>query len=104
MPLGLDMHLGDQGTGGVQGEDAATFGLLGGGAGRAMRREHQGPVGGAVRHLLDEHRAQGGQALDHAAIVHDFVTDIDRSAVFGDRPLDHLDRPVHARAKAARTG
>ena len=48
-----------------------------------MRRENHGRIG-TGRHFaefLDENGALGAQALDHVAVMHDFVTDIDRGAV-----------------------
>jgi hypothetical protein len=72
--------------------------------GHAVRREDDRPV---VRHLVelvDEDRALGLQTLDHEAIVHDLVADIDRPAVALDRALDDLDRAVDAGAEAAWAG
>ena len=54
--------------------------------------------------LVDEHRAARAQILDDVAVVHDFVTHIDRRAVFLQRPLDDLDRPLDAGAEAAGLG
>ena len=70
--------------------------------GHAVGGEHHRPVGGALVQLLDEHRAQRLQPLDHVAVVDDLVAHIDRRAVLLDRPLDDLDRPVDAGAEAAR--
>ena len=52
--------------------------------------------------FLDEDRALGLQALDHVAVVHDLVADIDRRAIALERLLDRIDRPHHAGAEAAR--
>ncbi len=81
----------------------APLGVLGHGLGHAVGRENHRPVGG--RHLVEllhEDRALLPQALDHVLVVHDLVADIDRRAVFLERPLDRVDRPHHARAEAAR--
>ena len=42
------------------------------------------------------------QPIDDEAVVDDFVTHIDGRAEAFERELDDLDRPVDARAKAAR--
>ena len=42
------------------------------------------------------------QPLDHIAVVHDLVADIDRRAVFLQRQHDDLDGAVDAGAKTAR--
>ncbi len=78
-------------------------GFLGHGLRHAVGGEDHRPV--AIRHLvefLDEHRALLAQRFDHVFVVNDFVADIDRRAVFFERALDRVDRPHHARAKAAR--
>ena len=70
----------------------------------AMGAENRHRAGRDLVQLVDEHRAARAQILDHVAVVHDFVTDIDRRAVFLQRPLDDLDRPLDAGAKAAGLG
>ena len=47
-------------------------------------------------------RALALELFDHMPIVHDLVPDIDRRAVFLERPVDDVDRPDDARAEAAR--
>ena len=49
-------------------------------------------------------RTLGAQPLDDVAVVHDLVADIDRRAVFLERALDDLDRPLDAGAEASRLG
>ncbi len=103
MDRGLAMHFRHQRAGGVDGEEIALLGVLGHRLGYAVGGENHRPVGG--RHLvefLDEDRALPAQPLDHVFVVHDFVADIDRRAVFLERALDRVDRPHHARAEAAR--
>ena len=46
--------------------------------------------------LLDEHRAQPAQALDHMTVVYHFVAHVDRRAEQLQRALDDLDRPIDA--------
>ena len=100
--LALIVDLGDQRAGGVEHRQAAGGGFFLDAAGHAMGAEDGH---GARRHLaqiLDENRAFGLQALDHVFVVHDLVADIDRRAVFLQRPLDDLDGAHDAGAKAAR--
>ena len=69
-----------------------------------MGREHHRPV---VRHLvelIDEHRAELAQAVDHEAVVDDLVADIDGRAEPLERELDDLDRSVDSGTEAARRG
>src|ERR1700722_14622864 len=69
-----------------------------------MGAEHHGrPVGHLVQ-LLDEHRADGAQAVDDVLIVHDLVPDIDRCAEQVDGPFHDVDRAVYAGAEATRIG
>ena len=85
MALGLHMHLGDQRAGGV--EDRASRRACAVGRHRlrhAVGGEHHRPVVGALVQLLDEHRAQRLQPLDHVAVVDDLVAHIDRRAVLLD--------------------
>ena len=52
---------------------------------------------GAVRHLRQlstKIAPLALQALDHVPVVDDLVPDVDRRAVFLERPLDDLDRPT----------
>ena len=52
--------------------------------------------------FLNEDRAARLQPLDHIAVMHDLMPDIDRRAMLLQRQHDNLDRPVNAGAKAAR--
>ena len=60
---------------------------------------------GARRHVLqslDEARAFRLERFDHVAIVDDLMAHVDGSAMFGQRPLDNIDRSNNAGAKPAR--
>ncbi len=100
----LVVHLGDQRTGGVDHRQVSLGGQLldplgdtvGGEDGHRARRD--------LVQLVDEHRATGAQVLHDVPVVHDFVTHIDRRAVFLQRPLDDLDRPLDAGAETAGLG
>jgi hypothetical protein len=104
VPGGLVMHLGHQGAGCINGDHIAFLRFGGHGFRHTMRREDHGPVGRAFVKLLDEDGAFGPQPINHEFVVHDFVPHKDRRAPFLDRQLDDLDRPIHARTKAARCG
>src|SRR5258706_27642 len=71
---------------------------------RALSREDHGRARGYLGELLDEHRALGAQVVDDELVVHDLVAHIDRRAVELERALDDGDRPIDARAEAARLG
>ena len=74
------VHLGHQRTGGVEHREPAARGFVLDGGGNAMRGEDDR---GAVRHLVelvDEHRAELAQALDHVHVVHHLVAHVDRRA------------------------
>ena len=69
-----------------------------------MRAEDHG---GAVRNLvefLDEHRADGAQAIHHVLVVDHLVAHVDRSAEQVDGALDDVDGAVDAGAESARIG
>ncbi|MPM97279.1 hypothetical protein SDC9_144452 [bioreactor metagenome] len=100
----LDVHLGDQRTGGVENLKAPRLGLALHGLAHAVGAEHQG---GARRHLVqvfDEDRALVLQIVHHIGVVHDFMAHIDRAAKLLQRALDDLDGAIHTGAEAARLG
>jgi len=104
MPLGLDVHLGDQRAGGVEIDHLPLHRFGRHRLRYAVSGEHHRPVVGTLLQLLDEHRPYRAQAVDHMAVVHDLVAHIDRRAVLLDRPFDDLDRAVDPGAKTAGTG
>ncbi len=101
--LGLAVNLGDQRTGGVEGEEIALLRL-----GRNRLRhpvsgeDHGGAGFGDLVELLDEYRSLGLEALDHVAVVHDLVAHIDRCAITRESLLDRIDGAHDPRAEAAR--
>ncbi len=98
--LPLAMHLGDERAGGVDHAEIAGGGLALDPAGDAVGAEDGDAAGRDLGEVVDEARTLGAQPLDHVAVVHDLVADIDRGAIFLDGALDDLDRPLHARAKS----
>ena len=97
------VHLGDQRTGGVQRKEITRLGVGGDRFGNPMRRKHHRRVGivGDFSQFLDENGALGLQAVDHIAVMDDFVPDIDGGAIDGQRPFHGVDSPYHPGAKAA---
>ncbi len=73
-------------------------------AGDAMGAEDGDAARRDLGQLVDEMRALGPQPLDHVAVVHDLVADIDRRAVFLERPFDDLDRALDAGAETPGLG
>ncbi|MNR29694.1 hypothetical protein D3C85_1470970 [compost metagenome] len=102
--LDLDVHLGHQRTGGVVHRQAAGFRLLAHRLRHAVRRVDQGGAGRHILQLLDEDGALVAQVVDHEAVVHHLVADIDRGAVDFQRALDDGDGTVDAGAETARVG
>ena len=100
----LVVHLGDQRTGGVDHRQLPLGGQLLDPLGDPVGGEDGHRAGGDLVQFVDEHGAAGAQILHHVAVVHDFVTDIDRRAVFLQRPLDDFDRPLDTGTKTARLG
>ena len=103
MDFGLAVDLGDQRAGGVEREEVAALRLHRNRFRHAMGGEDHRRLG--VRNLgefLDEDRALGLEALDHVAVVHDLVADVDRRAIALERLLDRIDGPHHAGAEPAR--
>ena len=102
--LPLAVHLGDQRAGGVDHRQVAPGGGVLDRAGDAMGAEDGDAARGDLVEFVDEMRAFGAQPLHHMAVVHDLVPDIDRRAVFLDRPFDDLDRPLDTGTKAPGLG
>ena len=102
--LGLAVDFGDQRAGRIDKEQLATAGLGRHRLGHAMRREHHRAVVGHLVELVDEHRAFGLEILDHIAVVHDLMADIDRPAIAFERAFHDLDGAIYTGAEAARAG
>ena len=80
VPRDFHVHLGHQRTGGVEHREAAPRGFVLHGRGHAMRGEDDRGAVGHLVELVDEHRAELAQALDHVHVVHDLVAHVDRRA------------------------
>ena len=101
VPPSLVVHLGDQRASGVDSRQRPRPCVLLNFSRDAMGAEDGD---GSRRHVLqrlDEARAFRLEQFDHVAIVDDLMAHVDRSAVFGQRPLDNIDRPNNASAKPA---
>ncbi len=98
----LNMDLGDERAGGVEHRQTARGGLLFDRLGYPVGAEDGARARRNLVKLVHENRALAAQLVHDMTIMHDFVTDIDRSAVKIDRALDNLDGADHARAKTAR--
>ena len=100
----LDMNLGHQWTGRIDGDHVAVVRFLDNGTGH--------PVGGkddwrAFRHLvefLDEDGTLFGKSVNHGTVMHDLVTHIHRCAEFLQRHLDDAHGAINAGAETARCG
>ncbi len=102
--LGLVVHLGDQRAGGVDDSQRPLGRRRVHGWRDAVRGKHHDGALGDLVGLVDENCPRLGQGVDHVAVVHDLVPDVDRRAVFFQRTLDRLDRAVDAGAIPARLG
>ena len=102
--LSLPMHLGDEGAGGIDIGQPTGLRRCRDRLGHAVCGENHRSV---VRHLVqfvDEDRAERSKPFDHEAVVDDLVPHIDGRTEPLEGKLDDLDRPVDARAEAARRG
>ena len=102
VPLALDVHLGNQRAGRVEHRQAARLGLIDDRLCDAMGTENRHRAVRDFVQLLDEHRALALERLDHMTVVDDLVTHVDRRAELLERPIDDVDCPHDAGAKAAR--
>ena len=100
--LALIMDLGDKRAGGVQHWEPAAGSFFLHGSGDAVRAEDGDRIRRHLKQILDEDRALGFQAFHDMLVVNDLMADVDRRAVFLERPFDDLDSPDHAGTKAAR--
>ena len=104
VPLGLAVHLADQGAGRVEIHEVAAFSLGRDGFRDAMGGKHDGGVGGNFIQLFDEHGALGFQAFDDGTVVDDFMTYVDGLAVAAKGFLHNADGAVDPGAEAAGAG
>jgi hypothetical protein len=102
--LRLDVHLGDEWTGGVDRPQLALLRVRVNGRGDPVGREDDGLALRDLGLLVDEHGAPLAQLLDHVLVVDDLLAHVDGRAVDVERALDGLDGPVDAGAVAARGG
>src|SRR5829696_7965045 len=69
-----------------------------------MRTENRDRAVRDFAWIFYEARALGLQALHDMEVMHDLVTDVDRSLVSGQRPFNDIDRAHHAGAETAWLG
>ena len=101
MDLRLAMDFRHQRAGGIDGKKVASSGFCRDRFRHAVRGEdHRRSALGNLVELLHEHRALALETFNHIAVMHDLVAYIDRLAIDGQRPLDGVDRPNHARTEA----
>jgi hypothetical protein len=99
--LALDMNLGNEGAGGIEHRQPPLGGFIHDGAGDTMGAEDSDGAIWDFGERLDEDRPLPLQLFHDMAIVHDFVTDIDRRPKLDERLLDNLNGPHDASAEAA---
>ena len=98
------VHFRHQRTGRIEHLERAALRLHLDGARHAVGAEdHRRAVGHLVE-LLDEHRADGAQPIDHVLVVHHLVAHVDGRAEQVDGALDDVDGAVDAGAEAAWIG
>ena len=96
------MHFCHQRTGGIEYGQSAAFCFVTYRLRDAVRGEDQDRT---VRHFADLFNEDGAalaQAVDHVAVVHHFVTHINRRAVNLQRVFNNADSAVYTGAEAAR--
>ena len=96
------VHLGDERAGGVENTKAARLSFLRNGKRHAMRGKDERRAFGHLGEVVNENGATLAQIVDHGAVVHDLVADVDGGAVNGERAFDDRNGARDARAKAAR--
>src|SRR6516165_1081668 len=101
---GLEVDLGHQRTGGVDGAQTASIRRRPDGRGDAVRAIKQGPAFGHFLDAVDENHAALAEALDDRAVVDDFVVDVERRAEQLERTIETLDRHVDAGTESPRVG
>src|SRR5262249_51604894 len=99
--LSLAVHLRDQRAGGVDHRQVPQPRLVGHLLRHAMGAEHGDGALGDLVQLVDEAGPDAAQLLDHALVVHDLMTDIDRRAILLDRELDNLHGTLDAGAESS---
>ena len=104
LPFGLLVDFRNQRTCGVKIGKAALLCIGGYRFGYAMRRKYYMAAIGHFVEFFDKYRAFGFQAVDHIAVMDNFMADIDRRAMLFERKLDNLDGAVDARAKTTWSG
>jgi hypothetical protein len=98
------MDLGDQRAGGVEDVEAALFGFASHRLRHAVGAEDQGGAVGNLAQVFDEDGALGLEVIDHVAVVHDFVADVDRAAKLFQRAFDDSDGTLDTGAEATGIG
>ena len=98
----FDMHLGDQGAGGIKNSEAARlrFGLNR--FAHTMRTENQGGPWRYIAQFFNEDGAFGFEIVDHIGVVHNFMAYINGPAKFGNGRFHNVDGTVDAGTKATR--
>ncbi|MNL38145.1 hypothetical protein D3C87_1603390 [compost metagenome] len=96
------MNFGHQRTGRVKHGEIATFCFVTNRLRHTVRGENQDRAVGHFADLLDKDRSALTQAFNHIAVVHHFVTHINRRAVDFQRVFNNADSAVNAGAKTAR--
>ena len=98
----LNMDFGDQRTGRIDGMKGAGLRLGFHVTRNAVGAEDRHGARGHFVQIFDEANAFRPQGFHDMPVVNDFVAHIDGGAVFGERPLDDIDRSDNARAKPTR--
>ena len=101
---GLDVDLGDERAGRVDGRELARRRVGVHARGDAVGREDDGLPLGDIVLLVHEDRSALAQLLDDVLVVDDLLAHVDRCAVEFEGVLDGLDRAVDARAVTPRSG
>jgi hypothetical protein len=104
--IAADFHvyLGDQRAGGVKYLEPATFSFALYRPGDAMGAEDHVIVIGNLVEFIDEYRPLLLEIIDHVAIMHDFMTDVDRGAKEPYSTFDDFNGAIYPGAKTAWIG
>jgi hypothetical protein len=101
---GFHVDFGDQRAGGIDLYEIAGIGGLADFRAYAVGGVDDGAAWWDLINGIDENDALGGEAIDHVAVVNDFMVDIYRSAFKGQNAFDAFNGHVDAGAEAAGVG
>src|SRR6516162_2004906 len=97
---GLQVHFGDQRTGGVNDLEMALPGVASHGRSYSVRAEDGARAGRHFVQFLHKDRSGVAEFVDDVLVMHNLLAYVHGRTIEIERYLHHIDRPHHARTKA----